>query len=146
MAANTDRGEIDVRIGGQTRTLRFRAPEVALLEEKLDSDPLTFLGNGRGQVRFLIAAIWAGLSRIDKAGKHTPPVIAGWLDDDKEPVNREELQKEILYAIARGKPGDEAKEMVRQLDLAFSDVDAQTAKAGDGPLVEGSQRLTIATS
>lgn len=117
MAANVDRGEFDLRIGGQTRTLRFRAAECMVLEERLGADPLAFIARGGGQTKFLIEAIFAGLSR-EKTLKLTPAKVATWLDDADD-LDRADVQKEILYAIARGKPGDEGEEMVKALDDAF---------------------------
>lgn len=134
MAANVDRGEIDVRIGNQTRTLRFRTAEVAMLEERLEMEPLLFVGQQKGQTRFLIAAIFCGLSRTEKDKTLTPARVADWLDTEKD-LDRSELQKSILYAIARGKNGEDAKAAVRALDEAFGEVEAQEAARGAGPLL-----------
>lgn len=130
MAANKDRGEIDVRIGGQTRTLRFRAAECMLLEERLESDPLSYVAKGGGQTKFLVECIFCGLSR-EKGSKLTPMRVATWLDE-AEDLNRSDLQKEILYALARGKPGDEGKQMVKALDEAFGSFEGEDA---EGPLL-----------
>jgi hypothetical protein len=123
MAANQDRGEIDVHIGGQTRTLRFRAAECMLLEERLESDPLSYVAKGGGQTKFLVECIFCGLSR-EKGSKLTPMRVATWLDDADD-LNRSDLQKQILYALARGKPGEEGKQMVKALDEAFGDIDGE---------------------
>lgn len=115
MTANADRGEVDLKIGGATRTLRFRSAEVLMLEEDLGMDPLAFLGKQGGVTKFLSSAICAGLSRSEK--KASLPRVLAWLDDFDGDLG--ELQKSILYAIARGKPAQQAKAMVAALDEAF---------------------------
>ena len=148
--ANKDRGELALHIGGQTRTLRFRTPELMLLEDRLGMDAVAWLGAQRGQTKFLVEAIFCGLSKSEK--KLTPMRVANWLDDDASPVEidgkkatREDLSKEILYAIARGKPKEEAEEMVRVLDEAFGSEPDKAAR-GDGPLASGSGPRTPAMS
>ena len=148
--ANKDRGELGIHIGGQSRTLRFRTAETMLLEDRLGMDVVAWLGAQKGQTKFLVEAIFCGLSKTEK--KITPMRVANWLDDDDKPVKvggekvtREDLSKEILYAIARGKPKDEADEMVRVLDEAFGE-EAEVAQNGAGPLVSGSERPATATS
>lgn len=118
--ANADRGELEVRIGSQVRTLRFRAAECMVLEDRLGMDPLAFIARGGGQTKFLVESIFAGLSR-EKGAKLTPARVASWLDE-AEDLDRTETQKGILYAIARGKPGEEGKQMVKALDEAFGEV------------------------
>lgn len=118
--ANADRGELEVRIGSQMRTLRFRAAECMVLEDRLGMDPLAFIARGGGQTKFLVESIFAGLSR-EKGTKLTPARVASWLDE-AEDLDRTETQKGILYAIARGKPGEEGKQMVKALDEAFGEV------------------------
>ena len=119
MAANPDRGELDVEgLGNETRTLKFRTAELLLLEEQLGKDVLSFIGDRGGQTKFLVAAVYAGLSR-ERDKKLTPMRVAAWFDDYKG--DRAELQKNILIAIARGKPGEEGKEMVRILQEAFGE-------------------------
>lgn len=118
--ANADRGELEVRIGSQVRTLRFRAAECMVLEDRLGMDPLAFIARGGGQTKFLVESIFAGLSR-EKGTKLTPARVASWLDE-AEDLDRTETQKGILYAIARGKPGEEGKQMVKALDEAFGEV------------------------
>lgn len=131
MAANTDRGELDVRLGNQNRTLVFRTAQVMLLEERLGCDVLAYLGKSGGTTKFLVESIFSGLSRTEK--KLTPMRVAAWMDD-AEDLDRQELAKEILYAIARGKPGEEGKEMVRILDEAFGEVEEEEANAKSRPL------------
>lgn len=117
MAANPERGEVDVEIGGETRTLRFQTAEMLLLEKQLEKDPLQFIAGGGGQATFLVASIYAGLSRGGTNKKLTPIRVAGWLDTFSG--DRADLQRKILLAIARGKPGEEGKETARILEEAF---------------------------
>lgn len=149
--ANKDRGEMALRIGGQTRTLRFRTAEVMLLEDRLGMDVIAWLSGSKGQTKFIVEAIFCGLSKTEK--KITPMRVATWLDDDDNPpqvdgekLTREDLAKEILYAIARGKPRDEADEMVRVLDEAFGEAEEEVASNGAGPLGVGSASLASGTS
>lgn len=122
MAANADRGEIEIHLGGQTRLLRFRSTETQLLEERLAKDVLAYIASGGGQTKFLAESVFCGLSGTAKADKHTPNQVRRWLDDEDD-LDREDLQKRILYAIARGKNAAEAKRMVGVLDSVFSSVD-----------------------
>lgn len=131
--ANVDRGEVELRLGGQSRTLRFRAAQCMVLEERLAMDPLAFIARGGGQTKFLIEAIFSGLSH-EKSSKITPTKVATWLDDAEDGFDRTDAQKAILYAIARGKPGEEGANMVKALDEAFGD--GEKAE-GDGPLLHG---------
>lgn len=128
MAANADRGEIDVHLGGQTRTLRFRAAEAMILEDRLGSDPLAYLGRGGGQTKFLIDAVFSGLSG-DKGLKLTPLKVADWLDHAAE-LDREQFQRDILYALARGRSKAEAEKMVKALDEAFGGQGARVDAEG----------------
>ena len=123
--ANADRGEVDITFGGQVRTLRFRSAEMLMLEEALGMDPLAFLAKQGGVTKFLACAIHAGLSKVDR--KASIPKVLSWLDEYEGDVG--DLQKQVLYAIARGKPGKQAQEMVAALDEAFK---------SDGPLVSAS--------
>jgi hypothetical protein len=119
---------VDVTLGGQARTLRFRSAEVMLLEERLGMDVLAFLARQGGSTRFVVEAVFAGLSSgADK--KLTPKRVTAWLDEFDGDVD--DLQKAILYAIARGKPAQQAKKMVEALDEAFPSEDGGRV----GPLV-----------
>lgn len=141
MAANTDRGEFDVRLGKHTRTLVYRTAQVMMLEDRLDCDVLAYLGKSGGTTKFVVEAIFCGLSRSEK--KLTPMRVAAWLDD-AEDLDRNELAKEILYAIARGKPGEEGREMVKVLDEAFGEF--MEGENGVGPLPSGSPVPMSATT
>jgi hypothetical protein len=131
--AQSDRGELDVRLGGQSRTLRFRTAECVLLEERLGKDVLAFLVDRGGATKFLVEAIFAGLSGQGDR-KLTPGKVATWLDDFDDDV--EDLQREILYAIARGKPAKEAKRLCEALDGAFGPREGSPAD----PLPEAARR------
>jgi len=120
MAANVERGELDVEnLGNQeVRTLRFQTSALLLLEEQLGQDVMSYVANRGGQTKFLVAAIYAGLSN-NRDKKLTPIRIAGWLDTYQG--SRVDLQKSILLAIARGKPGEEGQEMYRILKEHFGE-------------------------
>lgn len=111
-------GELDVEnLGGETRTLTFKTAQMLILGKRLEADPLSFIAGGGSQEVFLVESIFAGLSRSDTAKKLNPVRIAGWLD--VWDGDRAKLCEEILYAIARGKPGKEGAEMAKALDDAF---------------------------
>lgn len=117
MAANPERGELEVEaLGNENRILRYQTAELLLLEEQLGKDVLSYVAERGGQTKFLVAAVYSGLSR-GKDKKLTPIRVAGWFDTYKG--DRTELQKRILLAIARGKPGEEGAEMVRILQESF---------------------------
>lgn len=137
--ANKQRGELDLHIGGQTRTLRFRTEEMLALEDRLGMDVLAYFAAQRGQTKFLVEAIFCGLSKTEK--KVSPMRVAKWLDDEDKPVKiegknarRDDIIKEILYAIARGKPEDESNDMIEVFDEMFSDNDEGN---GEIPLEQG---------
>lgn len=126
--ANAERGELEVHLGGQSRVLRFRSAEAMLLEDRLGADPLAFIGRGGGQTKFLIDAIIAGLSG-DKDNRATPQKVCAWLDDAAD-LNREHLQRDVLYALARGRSKLEAEKMTKALDEVFGtpQVEAEAGK------------------
>ncbi len=130
-----DRPEFEAHIGGQTRKFRFTTAEAVLLEERLGADPLAYLSRGGGATKFVADAIFAGLS-YDRGLRRelTPGKVYGWMDQAQD-LDREWFQKEVLYAIARGKTGEEAKRMVRALDEAFAEGASSLAQAeaGEGP-------------
>ena len=143
MAANIHKGELDIRLGGQTRTLRFKTSEVMLLQKRLGMDVMAYLGASGGIENFLCEAIFAGLSR-DKKAKIHPQRVAAWLDDEDKPpqlstsdspASRTELRKAILYAIARGKPKEEAEEFVQVLDEMFEEEDTTLGNDSPSPSV-----------
>ncbi len=132
--ANKDLGEIEIHIGNQTRLLRFRSKAVALLEDRLGVEPFVFVAQSKGPTKFVAEAIFAGIvasSSRDERKEISVDRIYQWLDDAAD-LDRDKLTQDILYAIARGKTGEEAKRMVRALDAAFG-VDSDDAKAGKGP-------------
>ena len=126
---NEDRSEVQVYVGGQTRTLRFLSEQSAKLEKALEMDPLTYLTTGRGETVFCNAAILAGLSWDRKVVKDlTPADVYRWLDGAKD-LDREELMKQVLYTVGRGKTGAQRARWMKILDEIFS----EGAKGEPGP-------------
>lgn len=126
-----ERSEVTIHVGGQSRTLRFRAEQVGKLERALEQDPLTYLTSGRGETVFCNAAILAGLSYDRKATKDlTPADVYRWLDEAKD-LDREELMKQVLYTVGRGKTGAQRQRWMKILDQIFSDEPG--AKGEPGP-------------
>lgn len=130
--SSSEQSEVTRHIGNQNRTLRFKSAEVIVLEDRLGCDVLTYLARGGGTTKFCADAVIAGLSGSRTARKElTPATVATWLDSAD--WDREEFQKDVLYAIARGKPGEEGMRMAKVLDEVFADLDRERAQAGQGP-------------
>ena len=141
--ANKQRGELDLHIGGQTRTLRFRTEEMLALEDRLGMDVLAYFAAQRGQTKFLVEALFCGFSKTEK--KISPMRVAKWLDDDTKPITidgkparRDDIIKEILYAIARGKPEEESNDMIEVFDEMFKD--DKEEDSASSPLESGLQQ------
>jgi hypothetical protein len=118
--ANEDRGEIEIEFNPSTQVLmRFRAAESALLDDLLGAAPLVFLGRGGGTEKFLINAFIAGTSQTRRKDRVSPGQAAAWLDEADPSFNREDCKRDVLYALARGKGGDEAKRMCDVLDEIY---------------------------
>lgn len=132
---NPTRPELEIHLGNQTRTLRFNGAQVAALEAALDMDPLAFIGQQKGLNTFCMAAVIAGLS-WDKAKRKelTPDTVHSWFDAETE-LDKEDFAKEVLYAIGRGKTGEEGKRYVRVLEEVFGV--APVEGAGPGPTSGG---------
>lgn len=148
MAANTDRGELDIEIADKVRRLRFRTSEVIALEKMLGQEVMGYIIGGHGQLQFLRDAIFCGL--VSRDPKLNPVRVAGWLDLYTGSLYT--LKCDILYAIARGKPADEGEDMVRVLGEILTkpvDVENDPTKPGEdgkSPLSESSPQPTSATS
>ena len=115
-----DRSEFEVHIGSQTRKFVFRSAAAAALEERLEMDPLSYIGQNRGQTRFIVEAIIVGLPRGKNEDIVSPGRVHKWLDDDAD-FDRDGFVMAVLYAIARGKPGEEGRRMAAMLDEAFAE-------------------------
>lgn len=128
---NPDRAEFSVHIGDQTRLLTFRSGQAMALEERLGMDPLAFVGGQKGQTKFIVEAFLVGLPK-SKDEVYSPGKIHKWLDASAD-FDREAFVRCVLYAIARGKPGEDGKKMALALDEAFAEaLKEQAAKGGDG--------------
>lgn len=126
---NADRGEVELEVGGQTRLLRFLTAERQALETALGRSVLAHLAQGGGETVLLVNAITCGLARTEKK-RPSPATVQDWLDDYQGDVA--ELQKRILYAIARGMPKQGAAELVRVLDDVFGRMAATEDAPEDG--------------
>lgn len=135
MVANADRSEYEIHIGGQTRVLRFRSEQTAMFGKRLEQDPVLYLAGGGELTNFCCEAIICGLSYDKKIRRDlTPGTVFRWLDE-AEDLDREAFAKEVLYTIARGKPGDEGARMAKVLDEVFGD--GSTSVKGEGPTSGG---------
>ncbi len=148
MVAIASKGQLDIHIGAQTRTLQFKTVEVATLSKRLGQDPLAFVANSGGTDLFLMEAIFAGLSH-DRKAKVSPQRVAAWLDDEENPpskdgipISRNDLMTEIFYAIGRGKPESEAKDYIDALDDAFGLKDGKPKPLSKGEKKTASPPVT----
>jgi hypothetical protein len=133
MAANEDRGECEIQFSkDNVVTLRFRYAETTLLGERLGCDPLIYLGRGGSIEAFLTHAIIAGTSQIRRQDRVTPGKIALWFDHADPEFSREDAQKRVLYAVARGKGGGESEKMLAQLDEIFAVDDPKKNESASG--------------
>lgn len=115
---NTRRGYVDVFLGGQTRTLRFRTHEIALLEERLNMGITKILTPEMIGLRLLRESILVGVAHefAGKRGKEarlTPAKVGRWIDDYGDFTT---LLNIVVEALTMGLPGSE--------DLLSEDDDA----------------------
>jgi hypothetical protein len=122
------RGEVEVDLGGELRTLRFRTGELRALEKALDSDVLAHMAKSKGSTELLVQSIVCGLmNAVDPKKRPSPDTVDEWLDEFTGDVD--ELQRSILYAIARGKPKQAAMQLVDVLDRIYAKANANKARA-----------------
>jgi hypothetical protein len=107
----------------------FDWPAVTMLEDRLGMDVLAFLSQQKGTQKFLQEAIFCGAVKSDKT--FTPNKAGKKLA--KHDGDLSDLQKEVLYAIARGKPENESRRLVAILDDAFDEAEEELADSMPGP-------------
>lgn len=118
--SNQSLGEVDVDFGDHVKKLSFKTAEIMMLEERLGAEVFHYLATSKSPLRFCVEAVYAGLSRTAEAKKLTIQRISDWFDKLPKDRSVTEIQKDILYAIARGKPGEEGIELVKALDEQFA--------------------------
>jgi len=121
---------VTLHIGEQTRTLEFYTRNTVMLEDRLGRDPLSFIAGGGGQTKFLQEAIFCGLAREARKSQLTPSTVASWFDDAGDEFDMDDVQREILYAIARGCPKKDGEKMASMLDLIYAELDRENGKGG----------------
>jgi len=117
---------VTVHIGDQTRTLEFYSRNTIMLEDRLGKDPIAFMAAGGGQTKFLQEAIFCGLARDARKLQLAPNTVSAWLDNAPEDFDMDDVQREILYAIARGRPKKDAQKMATLLDRIYEEIAAET--------------------
>jgi len=128
-------------LGGQTRTLRYRTHELAMLEERLNMGITQILTPQNIGLRLLREAILVGVAHefAGKRGKEarlTPVKVSRWIDDFGDFT---ELLNIVIEAITMGLPGGE-----ELMASAEPDEDSDDKRAGDDvplpPSVEEAHR------
>lgn len=79
--ANEQRGEVDIKIGGKNRTLRFGFNEIAQLEQRLEGrSVLRLMAEGNFGLWALREALYVGL--LASSPKITPGRVGEWVGAD----------------------------------------------------------------
>ena len=129
-------GVSTMRLGGQTRKLKFDGPRVLQLEKRLDGDVMAHLAGGKGTLTLICEIIYCGL--VKRAKDLTTRDIATWIYGDPE-LDEEEVAKELVYMVARAKPAKQSVRMVRMLDALYQlvgDDDGSDEAETEGPLAD----------
>ncbi len=136
----------EVRLGGRTRALRFRAHELALLEERLqkcgiDKTVPEILESQKVGMVFLREAIMVGVAHefVGKKGKEarlSAQLVGRWLDECGEDGNAEfdELAPAVVEAVVLGLPGAAKAIEEENARRAAEDADEEVG-ATDNPLI-----------
>jgi hypothetical protein len=110
-------GVIAVRLGSQTRRIKWTPEHTYALENKLEQDALAYIQRGGGSFKLMVDMLFIGISLTDRKAKIQPADVAKWwgsFDGDGET-----LLEELLYAMARCLPIQQQKERIRLLDMSF---------------------------
>lgn len=116
---------VTLHIGDQTRTLEFYSRNTIMLEDRLGKDPLAFIAGGGGQTKFLQEAIFCGLARDVRRLQLAPSTVSSWLDAAADDFDMDDAQREILYAIARGRPKKDGLKMAQLLDRIYEEMERE---------------------
>lgn len=112
-----DRGDVEIHIGGRARTIRFRVEETVELEERLGMDVMAYLGKQGSSLKFLAHALVCGLMHTDDP-ELTHKRAMAWLNDFEGDLD--DLQRTVIFSIAKGQPKQKAQRMVKALEAAFA--------------------------
>lgn len=111
-----------VQFGGEEVYVHFGWDQVTMLEhDRLEMEVIQYLGAGKSAQKFLQEAIFCGAVKNDKTmtPKRAGKLLSGFVGELTD------LQKEVLYLIARGKPEKEAMRLIRILDESFDEAEAE---------------------
>jgi hypothetical protein len=138
---NVRRGYAEVFLGGQTRTLRFRTHEIALLEERLGMGITKILTPETIGLRLLRESILVGVAHefAGKRGKDarlTPVKVAKWIDDYGDFT---ELLNIVVETITMGLPGSET--LLEEDDEGDEDVDPLSESDDESAPQEQTDRM-----
>lgn len=108
MTANRKRGEVQLEIGGEVRTLKLNFNAIAALEEMHDGTPVTLLlERGRMGIKVvrnaLFVAIVNGEPRKARIQKLTPEMVGDWLSAELDRF--EEFVQVLMEVVTAAMPG-----------------------------------------
>lgn len=126
-AANNQRGEVEIRLGGKSRLLRFRTSAIRAVEEKLNMSLQTMLDPESIGIRHLVWMIWAG--HLEQEPRLTPQKVERWLDDDD--VDLTDLIAKVYEAFIMGMPG--GKKLLEEAEAEKSEADEAKGEQGENP-------------
>ena len=107
-------GEFNLQIGGELRTLRFKATALEYLEEELGKSVFSIISNQDSLgMKFCRVALTAGVMHefIGKKGKRkgilTEDLVRKWIEecDEKDGLEFGDLLGALVEGIVRGMPG-----------------------------------------
>ena len=101
MSANSNRGEVEIKIGNKSRLVRFRTNQIAQLEDLSGQGIMKLMSEDSLGIRLLRDAIFVGLLHENK--KLTPNKVGNWLDDYDGDLA--DLITSVFQALAESIPG-----------------------------------------
>jgi hypothetical protein len=107
----SERGVVNLNLGGVDRRLRFRTHEISLLEQRMGKGIMSLLSEDNVGLTFLKNAIIVGVAHefIGKRGRKkalTEQEVAKWIDASEDNgIPFEELLETVVKAVVSGLPG-----------------------------------------
>ena len=134
-----------LRIGNQSRSFQWDASSIGGLSRLLGKDYFQYALNEGSFEVFISNALFVGLGMKARREKISPDRIMKWLNEEVYDnagnlLSDDDLMKEVLYAIARGKRASEAKKQIELLDQIYNDHPEDAEEPG--PLDDVSLEIT----
>lgn len=107
----SERGTVNLPLGGVDRRLRFRTHEISQLEKQMGKGIMALISEDNLGLTFLKNAIAVGVAhefvstRKSKRKPLTEKMVSGWIDDcEKYGVEFDELLSVVVKAVVSGLP------------------------------------------